>query len=282
MKRVPSIHITQEDLVKLIKTLGPIQLNNVKEFMLEARKLAITTRSIAPATKKEKEVLNKVIQSNSGDALLVADLIYSVRIKMKNIGVRKINMNDSQWLYIKELVPVLNEYAVANGLGKREAYINYITAGLELMKEAKKVNYNFAPSWLIQRSDMIIEALNGKDIVKGDDSPESTIQVHDLYVTKVAELTGLYKFFVKDPKAMQHFVKAKETARNYGVSFEDYIEAQFSALEFCNGIPRIQDLYGDKAIERLVRYASKNGIVTSNYSPRAENKPTVDWSKIKN
>ena len=58
--------------------------------------------------------------------------------------------------------------------------------------------------------------------------------------------------------------------------YETYIEAQFEALSFCNGIPKIEDLYGDKANQRLLTYVPKYNI------PLKTHKVEEDvWNKFK-
>lgn len=75
-----------------------------------------------------------------------------------------------------------------------------------------------------------------------------------------------------------HFYNAKLLADSLGIDYETYIEAQFNALAFCNGIPKIQDLYGEKAQQRLLKYMSENNLSLS-VKPSQSSK--VDWSKFK-
>lgn len=275
--RVPSIHITRLDLEAILGDLGHIDSSNIDEFMSLARRVAITKRSVVATNQKQRKTLKKVVESSTGDANLLSDILYAARVKMKHVGVTKIRQADQQWPSIKELVPVINAYCEANNVPVREGYVDYITTGLELMKEVKRINYNFAAKWMTQRADFIIDTLKGKSQVKHDPTPKDTIDIHDTYVTMVADRTGIYKFYTKDPATMFYFVQAKDQANSVGVDYNTYIEAQFYALEFCNGIPRPQDLAGDKASDRLISYISKVG--TSIASPAS--KVVVDWGKFK-
>ena len=56
--------------------------------------------------------------------------------------------------------------------------------------------------------------------------------------------------------------EARKLADEIGVDYETFVQAQFYALEFCNGIPKIEDLSNDKARQRVINYMAKFNIVS--------------------
>ena len=137
-------------------------------------------------------------------------------------------------------------------------------------------NYAFAASRMLKQVDWIINRYEAEYELKNDNYPQETKYIHDLYCGTVAEMTGLNSNYVRDPLQYVNFKKARENADEKGVDYETYIEAQFEALSFCNGIPKIEDLYGDKANQRLLTYVSKYNI------PLKTHKVEEDvWSKFK-
>ena len=277
MKRMPSLHILKCNLEDIIKELGPITLDNLDIVMARGRKISIENRSLQiNETKKSKETARRLVGS-IGDANLLADLIYSVRIKLKHVGVTKIKQTDSQWANIKELTQVINDFCVSKGLEQRAGYIKYITIGLKLLATSPKPNYTYCAKWMIQKASWIISEYDNTELLRQDSDKKGTLDLYNCYITEVAERTGIYNYFSDDTTKMVCMLKARELSDNYGADYETFIKAQFTALEFCGGIPRPQDLYGDKASERLIKYVGNNGITLESH----KEKNNIDWNQFK-
>lgn len=59
-----------------------------------------------------------------------------------------------------------------------------------------------------------------------------------------------------------------------------FIDAQFESLAWCNGLPELNQMYNDKAIERYNKYLYRNKGKQS-----LEDEPQVEgslWDRIKN
>ena len=92
-----------------------------------------------------------------------------------------------------------------------------------------------------------------------DDKPELTKQASEYFVNKIAERTGIYEPF-KNKSKFAIFFKLRKLCDELGVDSETFIDAQFEALDWCNGIPTPESLIGDKSKERLNKYLFTNGI----------------------
>lgn len=276
--REPSIHISRSAIIKFIQDNSSITGQNLDEFMKFSRKHSLDHRSLLSNNKKTQDKAQKRVKGSIGDAQMIADIIYSTRISLKHIGVTKIKQSDPQWGQLKELIPIINEFCNQNKLTKRQGYIEYISMGIKLFQSGRKPNYGFFIKWLAEKVDWVTNEYNSIQLLKGDKTPDDTKLIHDIYCAKVIEMTGIHNNYSKDPTQYTNFIEAKLFADNLDVDYEVFIEAQFEALAFCNGIPKITDLYGEKAKERLIRYMSANNLFIEN---KGSMKSKVDWSQFK-
>ena len=151
VKREPSIHISKSLFRKLWNEIGDkVSEEFVDKFFTRARQYSLDHRSVVGENKPIRKKAISRTSGSIGDANLLADIIYSTRIQLKHIGVTKIKQTDLQWASIKELVPVVNEFCQKYGFEPRQGYIEFVTTGLKLMAQAKRVNYNFCANWLYQ------------------------------------------------------------------------------------------------------------------------------------
>lgn len=289
--REPSVHITRSTLYGLIVKHIGVDLGSCDEkaheygglnlldrvdiIMKEARSYSLDHRSIGGENKKVRNQAIRRASSNIGDANLLADIIYSTRIKLKHIGVSKIKQTDAQWASVKELVPIVNEFCQRFGFEPRNGYIEFVTTGLKLMAQAKRVNYNFCANWLHQRVNWILDVYQSEKEVKDDKYPVLTRELYEYYTREILDRVGISNIHDKNPQEYIWFVRARELADNLGVDYETFVQAQFYALEFCNGIPKIEDLSNDKARQRVITYMAKFNIVTR---PKVDK---VNWDEFK-
>lgn len=275
--RIASLHILKTDLEKIIQKVGPITLDNLEEVMRIGRSISIENRSLQLTESKKGKESQRRLTGNVGDANMLADIIYSVRIKLKHVGVTKIKQTDSQWANIKELTQVINDFCEANNLEKRIGYIKFITIGIKLLASSNKPNYSYCAKWLTQKASWVISEYENTQLLENDTNKDGTKELYNSYITEVAERTGIYNYFSEDTTKMVCMLKARELSDKYNADYETFIRAQFTALEFCGGIPRPQDLYGEKASERLIKYVGTNGISLESHKEKNQ----VDWNKFK-
>lgn len=260
-KRSPSIHVNRETIIKVIKKLGKIDESNIDEVFLLCRRESLDHRSVMVDTMVAKKTIDVRTNSSLGDANLLATVIYSVRVKLKHIGVQKIKQSDSSWGQLKQIVPSINDFCDTFSLEHREGYIDFISNAIELFqKKSSNKNYRFFPAWILSNMDSIIEIYQAKDEISQDSNPKYTLEVYEIYQSLVLSMTGFTSNYKENPQEYVHFVRCKDFIFKVNVDPEDFIMAQFEALEFCNGIPQLKDLYGDKAQQRLVQYASKHNL----------------------
>lgn len=276
--REPSIHTSRQAIKKYLQKNNEINMDNLNDFMRFCRKYSLDHRSVYITTKRQEDKISKRVKGSIGDANLATEIIYSTRIKLKHIGVTKIKQTDPQWGQIKELTNTINDFCNQFELPKRKGYIEFISWGVKLFMTTKRPNFSFLIKWFNEKADWIVNEYESSIEIKKDPTPIDTTYIHDIYCNQVSSMTGINTFYKPDSPEYVHFVRAKEKAQQHDVDYEVYIDAQFEALAFCNGVPKPEDLYGSKARERLVRYLSKNNLIVKKKSSTNDE---VDWSKFK-
>lgn len=259
MEREPSIHVTRSVLIQIVKELD-IKLSkpNIDKIMKAARELSADNRSMIAKAKQRKQI--RKTEGTIKEANLVAEIIYSIRIKLRHVGATKIKQSDPAWGQIRELVPILNKFCDMYDINKRKGYIDFISLGIDLMSKSKRANYNYCANWMLKHADYITSTYEATNTIKEDPYPQNTRELASIYQTKVMEMSGMYIDYTQNTKDYAHFIGARQLADKLGIDYETFIDAQFASLEFCKGIPRVIDLDTDKAEQRLAQYIAKNGI----------------------
>jgi len=252
--RDPSIHIRKSNLTCLLKEHGLSQ-KDIESILTQARKISCDNRSVSITNDKLKKDLTRVLKSSKGDTNLLADIIYSVRIKLKHRGIKKLHETDRDWLQLKELTKLCNQFCEDFELDKRAGYIKYISLAFPKIQSMRAYVSKF-----INMYESICSQYEAVGKLKEDKNPEETQELHDLFISKVADRTGIFETYMNNDQKMLAFYNAGKLCRELGVDPSIFIEAQFESLEWCNGIPQPEALYGDKAKERLNKYLYQNQI----------------------
>lgn len=273
--REPSIHITKSQFEEILNTL---EVNNfpVEAFFVIARKEAINHRAVLVSNNKNTKRVKNILLASKGDAALVADILYATRIKLKHRGVRKINESNSrEWANCKKLAEICNTFCEDFKFDTREGFIKYIEIGLKRMTDYRNLMQR-----LISMQDNITNQVSAEMELAEDNDPGYTKDIHDYFIKKIANATGIYESYENQPEKYVHFAKVGEFLKEEGWDYKTFIDAQFESLAWCNGLPDIAQMYTDKAIERynkyLYKYKNKKSL---------EEEPEVEgslWEKINN
>lgn len=274
MSREPSIHINKSQFEEILNTL---EVDNfpVEAFFVIARKMAINHRAVLVSNHKNTKRVSNILLASKGDAALVADIIYATRIKLKHRGVRKINESNSRdWANCKKLAEICNTFCGDFQLETREGFIKYIETGLRRMSDYR----NILPR-LISMQDNITAQVSAEIELMEDPYPGITKEVHEYFIKKIANTTGIYEPYSDQPEKYVHFLRLSKFLFERDWDYVKFIDAQFESLAWCNGLPEPSQMYTDKAIERYNKYLYKN----KNKQLLGE-EPQVEgslWDKIK-
>lgn len=259
MKKDPSIHIKQSDFKRILRKLEVKGFPTTEFFKIASNK-AVNTRIVVVSNKQVTKQVNKILLASKGDAALAADIFYSLRISMGQRGIRKISQaNSRDWDSCKKLAEVCNNFCETFEFKTpREGFITYMEIGLKMMSSTRNTLVK-----LISMSESITEMFEAKLEIKKDKDPQLTWVIHNYYVRRIAENTGITENYIDSPNKYVHFLHLKDFLKERGWEFAGFIEAQFEALAFCNGIPPLETLYGEKSIERYNKWLYKNNTSTS-------------------
>lgn len=273
-KRSPSIHITKSQFEEILNTL---EVDNfpVEAFFVIARKEAINHRAVLVSNNKNTKRVNNILLASKGDAALVADILYATRIKLKHRGVRKINESNSrEWANCKKLAEVCNTFCEDFKFDTREGFIKYIETGLKRMTDYRNVMQR-----LLSMQENITNQVEAELELKGDKDPGFTKDIHDEFIKRVASVTGIYESYEHQPEKYVHFLRIHNLMDEKDWNVFQFLDAQFEALAWCNGLPEPSQMYNDKAIERYNKYLYKNK------DKRTLDEPQVEgslWDSINN
>ena len=272
--REPSIHITKSQFEEILNTL---EVDNfpVEAFFVIARKGAINHRAVLVSNNKNAKRVNNILLASKGDAALVADILYATRIKLKHRGVRKINESNSrEWANCKKLAEVCNTFCEDFNLDTREGFIKYIETGLKRMTDYRNVMQR-----LISMQDNITNQVSAEMELAEDNDPGYTKDIHDYFIKKIANATGIYESYENQPEKYVHFMRLGKLMGERDWNSIWFIDAQFESLAWCNGLPEPSQMYNEKAIERYNKYLYKN-----KSKQLLDDEPQVEgslWDKIK-
>lgn len=271
--REPGIHISKSSLVELLKKHIKEDPNSfIDDLMREAKSETLLSRSMVATNQKQRKVVNSLLQSDKSDADMVAKIIQVLRIRMGHTGIKKIRENGREWPKIKELTNCCNQFCEDFHLEKREGFIKYLETGLKHIKSY----YGYLDK-LINMYDSICQEMQAvKELTMGN--TEQGLSMHDVYIAMIADRTGIQESYANNATKMACFYRAAKQAAEIGCDNETWMEAQFDALSFCNGIPTPEQLYGDKAKERLTKYLYKHNVQLD--STQVKSVKESDWDSI--
>lgn len=271
--REPSIHITKSQFEEILNIL---EVDNfpVEAFFVIARKEAINHRAVLVSNNKNTKRVNNILLASKGDAALVADILYATRIKLKHRGVRKINESNSrEWANCKKLAEICNTFCEDFKFDTREGFIKYIEIGLKRMTDYRNLMQR-----LISMQDNITNQVSAEMELAKDNDPGYTKDIHDYFIKKIANATGIYESYEHQPEKYVHFLRIHNLMDEKDWNVFQFLDAQFEALAWCNGLPEPSQMYNDKAIERYNKYLYKNK------DKRTLDEPQVEgslWDSIK-
>src|SRR4051812_48293936 len=109
MKRVPSIHITEEVLIKI---LGELRLapRFAYKIMEMAKAHSVSSRSIHVTNDKLLKKTEKVKLASRSNTGLFAQMLTLVRRRLHHKGIQTVKPGDKGWLDLKEVTKLATDF----------------------------------------------------------------------------------------------------------------------------------------------------------------------------
>lgn len=242
-----------------------------REIVSAARTKSISSRSIISSNKKMEEKTAKIKLAGRSDTGVFAQLLLLIRRKYHHKGLQLIEPGMPDWVNLKETCKLATEFAREFGLTLKQGYTEYLNIGMGMMKNFSLYKFKSMHSVICNVFECTLE-------IQRDKTPSHTTMLYELYLRKVNQKLGWENNDYKDnPTKYVCFVRAKELAWKFKIRIEDYINAQFFAMEWGERtmIPDPHQLYGDKAVERVRKYCYEHNITMK--QPKK-----IDFKKVKN
>ena len=283
IKRVPSIHITVDQLEYIFDELQrrglidityPYKIKKAEIFQEIARIAALkplNMRSLNIHNKKDETKAVKAVITVKGDALTFSRLLVMIRKSLKHRGISLINQSSKDWKTIQMITASATQFCNDFGLSIQDGYKKYIEMGISKMDGTYSL-YKFP-----RLHESICRVYESQ--VELENSPMSSLatEMFEYYKSVMYKRTQIEPTYLDSPDKKLAFKKAADIATEMGISGRDYIEAQFDALSFANGVPTPDQLYGEKAKERLIKYLYENNKQANKHNST----PAVDLKKLK-
>jgi hypothetical protein len=247
---------------------GPIWVNLARHIVEKAKSYSCSSRSITVTNDKLLKKTEKMKLANRSNTGLFAQALLLIRRQMKHRGLQLIKPGDKDWLDLKEPCQLATEFCNEFGYSLKEGYREYVKLAMGMMQKYSIYKLKSLHGAICNK----FEAL--QEIAK-DRYPKDSERVHDYYLSKISEKTGFSQGYKDNPEKYVYFVRANDTIRKLAIQPEKYIDAQFWALEWANGIPDPMQLVGTKASERFQKFAFENGIRLG------EKKQGINFKRIK-
>jgi hypothetical protein len=268
--RQPSIHISKANLRKILKEYGIKQseLDTLVNFILSTgSKYSLTSRKILVTNDRLQKQADKLLAAPIDNTMEFIKILSLVRRQFHHKGISPIKPGSKDYLTCKEVTANAERFCRDFDLPIQAGFKAYCETALSMMSNffmAKMNNLHIA----------ICTTYEAKLTIQNDQKPNQTLILYRLFQRNIIEKVGVPVNYDKMPEKYQYFVKARIICDELGVRYEDYIKAQFEGFEWRGAIPEPIQLIGEKAEQRLVKYAFANQLKLKTQTKK------VDFSKI--
>lgn len=271
--RVPSLHINEEDLIKILKKINyshSLKKLKPKELavliLTNSKPYSCNHRSISITNEKMERKAKTIIQSSKGDAMMLASIIYTLRKKKKHKGIAKLNEANRDWGQVKKLAGICVQFCNEFNLPRRKGFIEYITLGMSSITSTR--------GYLIKLINMQEKITNDYDFklqVQDDKNPQETKLIYEYYADLIMNKTGIDIKYDMSPEKYIKFIEIREITDKMDIPFDIYIDSQFDGLSWTGNYPQPNQLVGEKAIERLNKFLYEKKLKIKKDKPTKNN-----------
>jgi hypothetical protein len=186
--------------------------------------------------------------------MIMAGILLMVRRKMKHVGVKRIDETSRDWATLKKITEdalnFSNEFQFSD---KKKGFYKYLEVGAMKMAKFNLMRY-------LNMYETICLSYQALEKLEQDSKPAITKQIHDYYVGRITEQTGLPETYEDIPEKYLYFMLVREQCDKYSIPFKHWINSQFEAFDWQNRIPDPVQLVGPKSTARFNKYCKKHGL----------------------
>ncbi len=240
--------LTDDEIIKiLVKKLKPYAIKNRLAFKV---------------TKIRKKKLEKAVKNSSENVGTFQRLLVDYRKSINHKRVKLIDVGDSQYNMLKDIVANADEFIKIFELNKIVGYNEYIKRFFMLLeKRVYGINKFKFYNEKIFESYEAITIMN--DDLKSLKNKENTLNLYSIWQELMAQYTD-EKGEIDNEEQFLNFVFARQEADGLDADYTDYLKAQFEKLQSYGYLPEMGALFGDNARKRYKSYMYKRGIKKKN------------------
>lgn len=268
--RQPSIHISKANLRKILKDYGvkSSELDTLVNFILSSgSKYSLTSRKILVTNDRLQKQAEKLLAAPVDNTMDFIKILAMVRRQFKHRGISAIKPGSKDYLTCKEVTANAQKFCQDFQLPIQAGFKAYCETGLSMMS-------NFFLAKMNNMHTAICDRYEAKLKIQSDKYPDKTAVLYRLFQRNIIEKVGIPVKYDTMPEKYKFFVEARIICDELGVRYEDYMKAQFEGFEWRGAIPEPIQLIGEKAEQRLVKYAFANQLKLKTQHKK------VDFSKI--
>lgn len=245
--RDPNINIRLSDLAKVFSKMG-LNEKQLIRFTEECSKFSCSDRVAINTKASTKKKITRVLKADVNDTLLFKEFLLADRAENHNIKFVKFIVEGSRdYTNLKEAAIIAVEYAESYGMDKRDGMQEFIKVGIKLMRRKFGLNRFKSLAGKIFEAKRVHGLMQGEGLKKG-------VQVASVYFKELEKETRS-KYDAKIPdETFVNFIYAYEEIEAAKATIKDWIVAQFAGLAFMDILPEINQLHGDGAAQRYVKY----------------------------
>lgn len=265
-ERNPSLNVRKKDLKKiLIKVIGCNE-EQAESFSLRMLREGLNyvpiNRVILPSKIK---AIKKVSNSTEILSLKVNKFKQFLDIKRGTYTHRNINESSREYANLSEAA--INAYDYANIFypeNEEKGVIEYIDTAI------RYIGKSFSFQKFSSYREKIYNVGNIIKEIRENDKPELTKKVIDLWINKVKTNNDIYLMY-NHPEDYICFMYVRIESDRNKAQYSDWLDAQIDALSFANSIPKITQLYGDKALVNYNNYMYSKGKKANSSNGKSDN-----------
>lgn len=255
MERDPAIHITLSNFKMILKSLGLENADTLSNRIFKAAvPYNIKDRYIIAGDAEVRKQARRVVAASASTGVSPERfnrLLTTLRTQAGHRGVVHLRISDtSNWMLLKEVTQLSNEFAESHGLDAEEAAGHFIKLGIKLMK--RQYSLGKFKYYREKINSLYIAA----DMVENDPKHKQTKECYTIW----RELMQKYGKFIYDLKDYEQFVimvYVRMEADAVGASYRDWLAAQFEFFTVFQTVPTLNQLVTDAALQRYYDYMTK-------------------------
>lgn len=255
MKRNPTIHITFDDFVEILKREG-IKGSAALATRIFTKAVPINIKDryiVNVSTQAQAKKVRRIIAANSSKGVTPERLnriLFEERTRAKHhnpTAVRK--DNTSQWTLLKEICGLAADFAKEFDMEPERGARRYIAAGLTFMKR----QYNLAKFKYLDSKIRVRHQCRVR--IDNDKTPDKTIEFYDCFQKLHIQYINVERH-INTVEEYVEFVYGKEDADAVNASYEDWLAAMFDSMKQFSKSLYLSSMSGETALKTYYAYMS--------------------------